>query len=317
MVMKKVLLLILLNCAFITITKSQNEIQAPNPSFETWINDGGVQNPEGWKTLNPLSLLGAPITVKKSADAQSGTYSAQLKTENFGLVGNIAGLLYLGTFDALQGLNAVKLGVPFNGGTPQKLTGFYKYTSIQNDSAIIYVQLLKFNNNKRDTLADATFVEYNTTQGTDYKPFEVNFNYLIPNQTPDSIVFVITSSGGGQQGQGNTGSTLWVDNLQFVYPPNAAPYPLNPALNTVIQTFPIPANQFLTLQINNSNLLNNNILQINIFDIQQKQVFCQSLTQQKCTLNISHLPAGMYFYTLQNPVSKQIIYQNKFCIAHP
>lgn len=292
-----------------TMLNAQNEPQLSNGSFETWVNDNGVQNPEGWKTLNPLSLIGAPLTATLSSDAQNGNAAVKLETKQYILVGTIAGLLYLGTFDAAQGLNAVKLGVPFDGGKPERLSGFLKYTSVNNDSAIIYTQLSKFRNNKHDTIAEASFVQY--TSSNVYQTFDANFEYTTNSVAPDSIIIVISSSGAGQNGGGQNGSTLWIDNLQLIYSSNNL-QTLSPDYKAAVQAFPIPADQILYLKIP-ENYTKSTTLQIDIYNTQSQKVHTQPISPNEY-IAVGHLPEGTYLYTLSNVTNQQIISRSKFCL---
>jgi len=289
------------------LLNAQNQPQLNNGSFEIWANDNGVQNPEGWKSLNPLSLLGAPLTTTPSTDAQNGSTAVKLETKQYILVGTIAGLLYLGTFDAQQGFDAVKLGVPFEGGRPERLSGFLKYTSVNNDSAIIYTQLSKFVSNAHDTIAEASFVQYASTD--QYQAFDANFTYN-SNETPDSIIIVISSSGSGQNGGGQNGSILWIDNLQLVYGSSSV-QTLNPS-NNLVQAFPIPADQVLHLKIP-ENYIQNTHLQIDIYNTQTQKVHTQTILPHEA-IAVGHLPEGTYLYTLSNAANQQILSRSKFCL---
>lgn len=225
--------------AFFVSCSKNDEIKPPNntditnedlPSSDT-LNKGmeywkkTTQNnityyePSGpWATLNPLSKLNGPITVSRTTDKHSGTYAVKLEskiwgsdTATQGLL--IPGLLTIGDFITVHPW--VIQGKPFKS-KPHSLEGYYKYVSVDKDSAIIYAKLSKYNFhlNKQDTIAEAKFVIKNTV--SDYHLFSSKFDYY-SNSIPDTLCIVFVSSGGGQNFEGKAGSTLFVDDIRFVY----------------------------------------------------------------------------------------------------
>ncbi len=217
--MKQVLLLFL---CMLTLGLSAQQI--PNNSFESWTPElgGTYEEPGGnwWATLNFLRGFGssAPISVKKTTDAQLGQFAAEISTGTFGSF-TIPGLLVSGTvgqIDLGNPTDVIERGQPFTA-TPDKISGYYKYTPVNGDSAVVNAMLTKFNTgtNKRDTVAFAEQLFYSNV--TTYTPFEATFNYDMPNVTPDTIIIVLVSSAGAQSLAGQPGSTFFVDNLSLSY----------------------------------------------------------------------------------------------------
>lgn len=196
-----------------------------NAGMEYWVktvqNNIVYEEPAGyWATLNPLAKLGAPITVSKTTDKHSGNYAVKLESKLWGPASDtqsllIPGLLSIGVFITAEPF--LVQGCKYTA-KPSSLQGYYKYTSIQNDSAVIYAKISKFNQimGTSDTIAEAKFVIKNTVSS--YQAFNINFNYYLPTLTPDTLCIVFVSSGGGQNFKGQVGSTLFIDDIKLTYP---------------------------------------------------------------------------------------------------
>ncbi len=193
------------------------QIPIPNGGFENWTTPPGTQyqEPSGgwWTSLNALRSLTAPITVEKSTDAHSGTYSAKLTTALWGTV-LLPGLLVSGEFD-IQNPSFLVQGQPF-GDLPGAFQGWYKYAPVNGDSAGIAALLTRWNAGagRRDTVAAAAVV-ITSTQAT-WTSFDLPFFYF-QFGIPDSILVALVSSGDGQNFNGQPGSTLWIDDLSLDY----------------------------------------------------------------------------------------------------
>ncbi len=199
-----------------------NNDTLPNQHFENWstYTQGNVSFEEPasgwWASLNTLKFLGGPATCEKTSQAHDGLYALRLETKLWGDEFIIPGLLAAGYFDinAPIGQNLIQ-GQPFTY-RPQKLEGFYMYTPQNNDSAIIYSNLTKYNTASQltDTIAELFLLEKNEI--STYQKFSVSYTYF-SNQTPDTINIVLTSSGGGKEMAGQDGSLLIIDDLSLVF----------------------------------------------------------------------------------------------------
>ncbi len=198
-------------------SSTQAQQQIPSGDFENWTTPPGAQyqEPTGgwWTTLNALRSLTAPVTVEKSTDAHSGTYSAKLTTATWGTL-LLPGLLVSGVFD-IQNPRFLLQGQPFTD-RPDAFQGWYKYVPVNGDSAGIAALLTHWNAgaNRRDTLATAAVVVTGTQSS--WTSFDLPFIYL-QSGTPDSIIVALVASGDGQNFNGQAGSTLWIDDLSFEY----------------------------------------------------------------------------------------------------
>ncbi len=187
-----------------------------NLDFEQWQvttqNQISYEEPAGgyWTSLNSLAKLNGPITVMRTNDAQNGSYAALLETKEWGSL-NIPGLLVIGTFLTQEPF--IYEGKPYTE-TPSSVSGYYKYLPNNQDTAIVYAKLSRFNPMKgyQDTIAETSLLIPNTV--SEYTSFDLNFDYL-SDLTPDSITIIFVSSIDGANFKGQVGSKFYVDNLKL------------------------------------------------------------------------------------------------------
>lgn len=211
--MKKIFLLI---SSILIISIDSFAQQVPNGSFETW--NGG--EPDYWNTSN-MNLLGLVTFTTVSKDVsgpQQGLASAKLTvvTKTIPLVGTytVQGALTLGTLniDPIGQTATLTGGYPFTG-MPQKLTGYFKYQPVNNDTCVLGWGLTKWNNGVQDTIGYAAIDTMGTFNTWTY--FEIPLEYLIW-EAPDTMNILFVNSN-PLDGIDHTGTKMWVDNLSFVY----------------------------------------------------------------------------------------------------
>jgi len=189
--------------------------QMPNGSFETW--SGG--EPVNWNTSNQ-NLLGLDFTTvtKDVSSPQQGTASAKLTviTKTIPFVGSITlqGALTLGilNIDPFAQTATLTGGYPFTG-MPQKLTGYFKYQPVANDTCYMGWGLTKWENGIQDTIGYAAIDTMGTFNTWTY--FEIPLEYQIW-EAPDTMNILFVNSN-PLDGINHTGTKMWVDNLSFVY----------------------------------------------------------------------------------------------------
>lgn len=173
-----------------------------------------------WGSLNMLKTLGCPLTMTKTEDAYQGVYALRLETILWGDELTIPGIISAGYFDPEEkiGENLI-LGRSFSK-APQKITGYYKYYPATKDTAVFYTNLTRFDtvSNVTDTIAEGTITINDSIKN--YTKFELQYDYFIKNQKPDTINLLFLTSISGQTFQGHVGSTLYIDDVKFVYANN-------------------------------------------------------------------------------------------------
>jgi hypothetical protein len=186
---------------------------------------------------------GRTLTTAPTSDAHSGELAARLETVQWGDF-LISGLLSSGEFVFEEPF--IKQGRPFSD-KPSKFKGWYKYTPVQGDSAGIGAILTRYNTStqQKDTIADAVIAV--SSNITSYTEFVIDFEYTIPDLTPDTIIVVFTSSGDASNLQGQDGSVLIIDDIILEYATGLQDN-LMPELS--LNAFPSPANDRITLEIN-------------------------------------------------------------------
>lgn len=272
--------------------------QLPNNSFETWEPqlNGTYEEPGGnwWATLNFLRGFGptAPVTVKKTTDAQAGQYAAEITTGEFGSF-TIPGLLVSGEVGELNLQNPtdiIKRGKPFTA-MPASISGYYKYSPVNGDSAVVNAMLTKYNTatSKRDTLAFAEKLFYSNVGS--YTAFNADFNYTIPDVTPDTIIVVLVSSAGAQSLAGQVGSKLFVDNLELSYVQGIQMDLFN-AID--VRAYPNPTVDRLVFNTAEPSS-NRQVILYNQFG---KQCHAIPFTSTSIETDISHLSSGKYLFAV-------------------
>jgi hypothetical protein len=189
--------------------------QIPNNSFENW---SGTE-PDTWNTTNQ-NLFGLIFTTvsKDMTNPEEGSASAKLTvvTKTVPVLGSITipGVLTLGiiNIDPIAQTASVSGGYPFTG-MPQKLTGYYKYLPINNDTCAMGWGLTKRNNGVMDTIGYAAIAATGNINTWTY--FEIPLQYRIW-EAPDTMNILFLNSN-PLDGVNHTGTNMWVDNLSFVY----------------------------------------------------------------------------------------------------
>jgi len=299
------ILLAFLFSLFITIANAQNQL--PESSFNNWTTaSGGFDEPSGgwWTTLNSLKNLGAPITVSKTTDAHSGAYAAKLETKQWGSF-LLSGLLVSGKFVMVSPF--VIQGKPFTD-KPAKFKGWYKYTSVNGDSAAIYAMISKYNtlSGKRDTIAVAKMAVKNSVSA--YTAFNLDFNYSIPGFNPDSIFVVFSSSVEGGNFLGQVGSTLFIDDLMLEYSTGILEC-LTPEFN--LNVYPSPADKFIKIGFTNADA---DQYEYSIYAMDGRFIMSFSFTTNEKILDVSKLGQGNYI--LQLSKNNTLLSSKKFMILH-
>ena len=125
----------------------------PNENMENWTSIGNYEAPVGWTTPNSFVHL----VFKESTDVNSGNFAAKMVAGSFfgitvpGAIGTGALNIFTQTFTG---------GFPLTDPNVVAMIGYYKYTGVGGDSALMYSILTHWDNvlQKRDTVGIAQFV---------------------------------------------------------------------------------------------------------------------------------------------------------------
>ena len=229
-------LLFILTLTFAVSAEAQN---IPNAGFENW-SDFGYEDPNSWGTLNPLSILGMPISVTKSTERHGGAFSAKVETmstidDSTGQETPSPGIMFIGSVDLFQ--QSFINGTSFTA-RPDSLVGWVKCTTVNGDTSGVALQLTKWDATSL-TQEEIGFGLYITTSSSSsFYRFSVPIEYVSEN-TPDTMsVFVLSSLGNGQ-----IGSAIWVDDLSLIYNTSS----IGELNGTSFEVFPNPVNDELSI----------------------------------------------------------------------
>jgi hypothetical protein len=196
--------------------------QVPDGYFESWKieEQGNVQfeipASGWWVSLNQLAWLGGPITCSKDSLVSKNGFCLKLQSRTWGTM-TIPGLLAAGFFDSSApiGENIIQ-GRAF-GKRPSSLSALWRYSPAGADTAAISVNLTRWDSlmNQRDTIARLSYTS--SLPSDSFISLLLPFDY-VQDILPDSLHFVLISSLSGSKFLGQSGSTLWVDNLEFRFP---------------------------------------------------------------------------------------------------
>lgn len=297
----------LFSILFFVATLSQGQSQIPEGEFENWTlsPQSTFQEPTGgwWTSLNSLKNLGGPVTVEKTSDAHSGNFAARLESKQWGTL-KLPGLLVSGKF--VNTTPFILQGQPFTG-KPVRFTGYYKYTSVNSDSAAIFAMITKYNTvtGKRDTIADAKLAIFNSINI--YTLFDIPFIYYDNSATPDSIDVVFSSSAGGQNFQSQIGSTLFIDDVSLNYS-NGIEERLFPEINVTV--YPNPASEWINIELGET--VKNGICKI--ISMNGKTVSNFPILNKKQTVDVRKFAKGKYIINIYQ--GNSVVSSNKFEVIH-
>jgi len=259
---------------------SSNSLMAqapiPNGGFELWT--GG--NPDGWTTDNNGPFT--PIT--KTADAHSGSWA---------LRGDVA----------LSG--PVAIGPTIISGTsadprfpyadhPTNFTGFYKFTTVAGDMAILVVSFFKSGG-----VTGTTSVQI-STEATSYTSFSSPIQW-VDSGAPDSASIVLEVI--NQSGQPHSGTTIYLDDLAFSNSSSVSNAILPMGLS-LEQNYPNPFNPTTTIRYS---LSESAPTLLNVYDMIGTKVAMlvnerQTAGQHEVLFDASRLASGVYFCRLSSGI---------------
>lgn len=191
-----------------------NAFSQPNGGFENWITEFNYQTPEGWQTLNFISVFIPPNSISAfkatGVDKHSGNYALKLKTifiDNNPLPGTVNDTIgYAFTGKVNVSPPSLKFGIPYVG-RPEKLEFWAKYFPIGADLAGVSVALQKWNGTSADTIA---YGDIHIDSTLTYTFFQINLDYQ-STELPDTIIIGFASS--YKKSKARVGSAFYIDDV--------------------------------------------------------------------------------------------------------
>jgi len=268
----------------------------PHGDFETWLNKS-VEDADNWNSFNIISLLYPPAYAVKTTDAYSGTYALKITTT-----------LFNDNQDTIAHVtNGRIMSDDFSGGiyvpqNPSKVSGYYKYTPVGNDSALVALRAFGFNNQANYSNLDNSILKLGAA--STYTYFEIHLTYLgYPRIDTLGIAFA-SSNIYDNRPNVHAGSVLIIDSLNIEFAPLGIAEDYQ---QSNLKVYPNPASSKIFFELDN-NLKNSSI---KVFDVQGKIIKSENITDNY--LDVSDLVNGIYFYQISN---NQELSQGKFSIRH-
>ena len=267
--------------------------QVPNQFFEVW-SAQMVNEPDGWATLNFGNIYDGNYSVTQDNTPYMGSYDCMIET-TVAEWGDTIGYITNGNFNGPNGPGG-GMAVYQN---PQKITGYYKYIPVGNDTALAGGWSTRW-----DVIGDSA-VPYEEeliwlTATSSWTYFEINMMY---NQFPypDTLNIAFASSNFENYIGINVGSQLYLDEIGVSY------YPLGIEENSSanVSVFPNPTTRFINIRLEEVAIGENTF---NVYDSQGKLVksaVIQNSGSGFYTMELTELPAGTYVWELVNGEGKQ------------
>jgi hypothetical protein len=280
----------------------------PNGGFENWTPEFTYETPDGWQTLNFLSLTSPPNPVSAfkaiGIDKHSGNYALKLKsvylnnnvfpdTTLLDSVGFDFGDTISGVFTGLVNINPISYvyGFPYSG-RPEKLEFWAKYNPVGNDTACALV-FLKHSKNTGvpDTIGGGKLFIPPTPV---YTLFQVPINY-ISDSLPDSAAIGFSPSPRIAYARQN--STLYIDDVSLTGWVGINELPQQQH----VKVFPNPAKEYITI-----NSFGEKACIISIRAVNGNLAKTFTLSENNTILNIGSLSNGLYVYEIYDSKNKMI-----------
>ena len=299
---------------------SAQNFPIPDGHFENWktgtTDAGGTYDELSdpfWTSLNLISGLPpesftGPVTMfkDKGRSGADDDFAPKMVSDEM-TFGTESKHIFLpgvvGTLEVLIQEQSAVFGRPFPS-RPSALKGYMKYLPVNGDSASIFVEVYKYNEaaGRRQKLCRVEQIFRDSIK--DWTAFELPIKYEIEDEVmPDSITVLFVSSAGYDfddlfNCKGQVGSTLWVDDVEFVYEGDEPGPSTNNNENAVLaasKLYPNPSfNGLFNLNVQEA-------CSMEVFAISGQSVMQQNLmTAGTYTVDLSRFAPGVYYIRLTN-----------------
>ncbi|MDR0763278.1 MAG: T9SS type A sorting domain-containing protein [Bacteroidales bacterium] len=305
--MKQVFFIISLFAVTAVVTAQTYE-QIPDGDFEQWTT-GRTYGTDGYdvepydelanpfyQTLNLISSLPpemstGPIVFWKT-EGRSG-YAPKAKSDTL-WVGTTKVFLpgVWGAFTLNIPEKTAHFGRPFHS-RPDSLVGYMKYLPVNGDSAYIFVDLYKSGITRR-TIGKAR--QYFRETISEWTRFSMPVEYL-SDETPDSVTVLFIASGDIKEFadlfhcDGQTGSTIWADEVKFIYNDQIHATEVKQRIPEAI-VYPNPTNGDVFVKTTSPVRKG----KIEIYDIKGSVVKMQEFDGTNTVLDLRSLKPAVYMY---------------------
>jgi hypothetical protein len=242
--------------------------QLNNANFDNW----STNNVYGFKNWSATTR-----DVTRTTDSYSGEAAAYIPVSDFGDGLFVGGNLILGEIPEI----GKRQGIPYNV-TNDTLSFYYKFNSVNEDSANVIISLFKqaFPIGGENVVLEPT---------TEYQLKKIPFNSPFSPDTL-SLIFAVAQA---QINPASLGSVLYIDDVKLNSAPFNALFEKAKQYDELINVFPNPAQNELYVELDGSQ----NIEYL-VTDVAGK-ILISGVTSNKTTVDLSSLKNGIYLMSLQ------------------
>lgn len=313
--MKKTILFLGVLSLFMGKSMAQNEA-LPDGKFEYWkqvkLYDSDstyddLSNPF-WESLNilatlPPDMFTGPVTLfkDKGRSGADGDFAPRMQSDflKFGEDKEIFLPGVVGAITVLTDKQTAIFGRSF-ASRPTAIKGYMKYKPVNGDSASIFVELYKYDPDLGARKPIGRVERFFKENEEDWTPFELSIEYY-SDDTPDTVTVLFVSSAGYDfkdlfNCHGQIGSTLWVDDVEFVYEEGGEPSTNNEnAVLAASKLYPNPSfNGIFNLNVQEA-------CRMEVIAVSGQLVMQQNLTAAGAyTVDLSRFTPGFYYIRLSN-----------------
>jgi hypothetical protein len=264
--------------------------QIPNSGFEDWTSIVS-EDPTDWVSLNAYTYLSGKPSVTKTTDSYSGSFAARI--ESVLMFDDTIGMITNGNLDAMPSYGGMKVNQ-----NPHKLTGYYKYTPVGPDTALVGIYSYVYDQGL-NTSFPVDSAQVKLIPSPSYTPFEVDFHY---DKWPyvDTVEIAFASGNLDDGPYIGLGSVLIIDSLNLSYKPLSINKPS--VLEQDFIVFPNPSDGKFNIK---ATLPVNDVIKIRIFDSFGRIVSNEQLYFERVkSYDISGFPAGFYLFEIETISNK-------------